>query len=219
MKLRDHVLCAIDDAQQGKQDAALLHACMSIDGTAKRLYPNEGVKARYVRCLRTHYWILEVMIGSGFNLAESRFANIRLPKLHNPDFAEIVYHILRCSHAHADEVPNEFTLTASEGGFNSHWLLRHNEVHMPDRVIWALLAVSVFSKINVSEFTAGTYYLSLGNERFTISDWWGREDDFRAVAERYNHVRVRLEGLDRLIAPTPGTEGATEYLVIKQPPI
>jgi hypothetical protein len=31
MKLRDHVLYAIDDFQAGKNDPAFLHACMAIE--------------------------------------------------------------------------------------------------------------------------------------------------------------------------------------------
>jgi hypothetical protein len=86
----------------------------------------------------------------------------------------------------------------SQGGFGSKWGLGYGELHMPDRVVWALLAVSVFSKVNKGEKTTGSYYLSLGDERFTISEWWGREDDFRSIADRYNQVRVKLDKLERL---------------------
>lgn len=66
---------------------------------------------------------------------------------------------------------------------------------MPDRVVWALLAVAVFAHVNRGEQSTGDYYLSLGMEQFRICDWWGREDDFRPVAERYNKTRVKLHGL------------------------
>ncbi len=218
MKLRDHVLYAIDDAQARKPDAALLHACIAIDGTAKRLFPNKPVRLRYIDCLRRYYWLMEAMIGVGINLEETRFANIRLPKLEQPDLAEIVYYIFRCSHAHADEVPEEFTLIASEGNFGSGWMLGNNQFHMPDRIVWALLAVTVFSNVNANEFTTGNYYLSLGNERFPVSEWWGREDDFRPIAERYNQVRVKLEKLERLTKVRADDPAASVYhLHIVQP--
>ena len=41
MKLSEQVICAIDDSEAGKFDAALLHACILIDATSKRLYPSE----------------------------------------------------------------------------------------------------------------------------------------------------------------------------------
>jgi hypothetical protein len=187
MKLSEQVLCAIDDAEAGKFNAALLHACIAIDTTSKRLYPSEkGVGVRYANCLRRYCWILEPMIGAGLNLVAARFSNIKLRKTASPDFAEIIYEVFRCYHAHGDEVPPSFSVTISKGAFLSHWTLTEGELHMPDRVVWALLAVAVFAEVNRREKSTGNYYLSLGTEQFRIFDWWGREDDFRPVAERYN---------------------------------
>ena len=131
------------------------------------------------------------MSSAGVNLVDTRFANIQISKNNEPDFAEIVYEIFRCAHAHGDEVPPEYSLLPSTG-----WGLGHGELHMPDRILWGLISVAVFAKVNAVERSTGTYYLSLGAERFTISEWWGREDDFRQVAGRYNQTRVKLDKLD-----------------------
>ena len=196
MKLSEEVICAIDDAEAGKFDAALLHACISIDTTSKRLYPSQQkVGVRYVDCLRKYYWLLEPMIGAGLNLADTRFSNITLRKTASPDFAEIIYEVFRCSHAHGAEVPPAFSVTISRGPFLSRWTLTDGQLHMPDRVVWALLAVAVFAQVNRGVQSTGNYYLSLGTEQFRICDWWGREDDFRSVADRYNKTRVKLDGL------------------------
>lgn len=199
MKLPRHVICAIDDAAQGKFDSALLHACITIDTTSKRLAPQEKrVGVRYVDCLRRYYWLLEPMIGAGLNLVETKFSNIQLKNTSAPDLAEVIYEIFRCSHAHGDEVPPEFSVLPSHGNFYSKWELGNGELHMPDRVIWALLAVAVFSKVNAQEKSEGSYYLSLGDERFLIADWWGREEDFRPIAAKCNQTRVKIDGLERL---------------------
>jgi hypothetical protein len=199
MKLSQHVTGAIDDCGQGKFDSALLHACIAIDTTSKRLTPAEKrVGVRYINCLRGYYWIIEPMIGSGVNLIETKFSNITLKNTDTPDLAEVIYEIFRCSHAHGDEVPLEFSVLPSEGNFGSKWRLAKGELHMPDRVVWALLAVAVFSKINARENSEGSYYLSLGNDKFLLSEWWGREDDFRPIAEKSNQTRVRIDGLERL---------------------
>jgi hypothetical protein len=206
MKLSQQVLYAIDDAEMRKFDAALLHACIAIDTTSKRLYPSETkVGRRFVTCLRDYYWIVEPMIGAGLNLVETRFTNVHLRNNHSPDLADIIYEIFRCGHAHGDEVPAQFSVRPTTGGFNSDWLLGPGEIHMPDRVVWALLSVAVFSKVNRSEKSSGAYYLSLGDDRFPVCDWWGREDDFRPVANRYNQTRVKLDKLDRLGKPDPST--------------
>jgi hypothetical protein len=199
MKVSEHVIYAIDDIVVGKFNPALLHACIAIDATAKRLYKDQsGVRVRYVNCLRNYYWLLEPMLGAGLNLLETRFDNLQLHNSRSPDLAEIIYEVFRCHHAHGDEVPLAFSVIPSENQFLSRWRLANGELHMPDRVVWALLAVAVFSKVNHNEANTGTYYLSLGNEVFPISEWWGRENDFRPIAERYNQIRVKLDGLERL---------------------
>jgi hypothetical protein len=196
MRLSDQVTTAIDDAQAGKFDAALLHACIAIDATSKRLYPTErAVGKRYRACLRMYYWIIEPMIGAGLNLVETRFENAPLPNNPSPDLADVIYEVFRCSHAHGDEVPSSFLVIKCLGGFGSQWILTKGELHMPDRVVWALLAVAVFSHANKGEQTRGNYYLSLGADRFLLTEWWGREDDFRPIANRYNHTRVKLANL------------------------
>lgn len=96
----------------------LLHACCAIDATAKRLYPNSTrIGVRYVNCLRRYYWLLEPMMGAGINLIETRFANVPLPKTPTPDFAEVIYHIFRCGHAHGDEIPAAFSVLPSGDDF------------------------------------------------------------------------------------------------------
>jgi hypothetical protein len=89
---------------------------------------------------------------------------------------------------------------------------------MPDRIIWALLGIAVFSKVNAGEKSDGTYYLSLGDDQFQICNWWGREDDFRPVAGRYNQTRVKLAKLDRLEkAPADPANNKVELVTIVQP--
>jgi len=198
MKLSQHVLHAIDDLERGEFDSALLHACIATDATARRLFSrDESTRRAFVACVRKYYWIVEPMIGAGINLDETRFSNIQLKKKNPPDLAEIVYEIFRCSHAHGDEVPAEFSVVATSGGLVSSWMLADGHLHMPDRILWALLAVSVFCRTNSGQKTAGEYFLALGGERFLIRDWWGREDDFRDFAAQHNRVRVKLEGLER----------------------
>lgn len=108
MKLSEQVLCAVDDASLAKFDSSLLHSCIAIDTTSRRLLPKEKrVGVRYVQCLRDYYWLLEPMIGAGLNLMETKFTNIQLRNTSAPDLAEVIYEILRCSHAHGDEVPRE----------------------------------------------------------------------------------------------------------------
>jgi len=208
MRIDRHVLCAIDDFQQNKLDSALMHACFATEGTAKKIFKIKG-KSSYKKCLRKYYWIIEPMIGGGINLEETKWNNVKIDdgygtKITNPDLADIIYHIFRCNNAHGEEVPPMYSLCPSGDGYST-WFLSEDQILMPDRIIWALLAVSVFSKANMNVSSDGDYYLSWGSEslglgihKFVIKEWWGREDDFCAFITPHNKTRVKLDKLERL---------------------
>ena len=109
MKLFDQVRKVFSDGAAGDMEAAMLHACTAVDATARRLYPSDpGVGSRFVRCVREYYWLVEPMLAPGFNLVDTRFGNVVLKKGNPPAFAQVVYEVHRCAHAHGDEVPIAF---------------------------------------------------------------------------------------------------------------
>ena len=122
-----------------------------------------------------------------------------------PDLADLIYHVFRCKNAHGEEVPEPFSLIRSEDGL-SDWKLAKDEIRMPDRIIWALLAVAVFCKANADVRTSEDHFLSWGSERlglgthkFTTREWWGREEEFREfILPRNNMPRVKMENLEEL---------------------
>lgn len=215
MRLETHVLYALDDLSAGRPDSALMHACIAIDPTARKLFPRvEKVGNRYRRCLREYYWVLEPMIGAGMNLVETRFENVPLPGNPAPDFAEIIYTVFRCRDTHGEEIPLRYSVTKSEDKL-SHWAITNGELHMPDRIVVALLAVSVFSAVNRGLRAGGAHWLGLGHEKFLVKDWWGREAEFRRIAAPYNQTRVTLKGLNM---PPIGPKGPrVQKLIIRQP--
>jgi hypothetical protein len=221
MKLTDHVRCTFDDAAAGKLEAALLHACISIDATAKHLYPSTpGVRARFVRCIRDYYWLIEPMMGAGMNLEETKFGNVTVSNLSTkPDFADIVYTIHRNSHAHGDEVSPSFELTRTTHPYLSDWEFGANHLRMPDRVIWALTSVAVFCRQNYRYKGWGDdRYLSWGEERFVIADWWGREVDLKPIAVGWNTTRVKMEKLEQLKEANDRGETDSEAIFISASP-
>lgn len=207
MKLEDYVLKAIDDYESGKLDFALMNSCIAIDATARNLFKKDkATRKDYKDCIRNYYWIIEPMIGDGLNLEETRWDNLNVDdgygkRIEHPDLADIVYHIFRCNHAHGNPVPEGYKLLPVADGY-SRWVIVGDTLYMPERLLWALLAVSVFSKANLGIQTTENYKLTWGAETlgipihdFVIQDWWGREDDFRKFMERQKHIRVKLQGL------------------------
>ncbi|WP_243368623.1 hypothetical protein [Microvirga solisilvae] len=207
MKLEKHVLAAINDYEQGSPDLALMHACFSIEGTARKFSgKNKATNKDYKDLIRAYYWIIEPMIGGGINLVETKWHNLKIDNgygriLPDPDLADVIYHVFRCSHAHAEDTPKNYELLPVTDG-HSRWILADGVLHMPERIIWALLAVSVFAKVNADITTDTPHYLTwgsmslgLGIETFIIKEWWGREEDFKAFMDKQKIIRVKLDKL------------------------
>ena len=203
MKLLDHVLCVFEDVGRGRSDLALLHSCTAIDATARALYPSEiSNSKRFKRCIREYYWLIEPMIGVGVNLVDTKFTNVTAIRGNKqPDFADLVYHLFRCKHAHGEDVPIEYSFVISPDPFHSFWEFGANSVQMPDKVIWALIAVAVFSRVNYRcRGKGGNYRVSWGDEIFPIADWWGKEPEIREHAIRWNTQRTEFRDLCNLNA-------------------
>lgn len=202
MRLESHILKAIEANDRGSVDEALMHATIAIDATARKLFNKTGKRA-YKDCIRKYYWIIERFIGEGLNIEETKWTHLQLDDGHgksiiNPDFADIIYHVFRCSHAHGDEIPIKFELIPSfDGYFQWNIEIVNNGVRMPDTVVWALLAVSVFAKINSDIKTYGDHWISwgskvIGTTTFVIKDYWGKEDELKNFFSPRPALRVKL---------------------------
>ena len=124
--------------------------------------------------------------------------------IQDPDLADIIYHVFRCSQAHASELPVKFKLIPTEAGVYK-WRIDRSEdggVQMPDKIIWALLATAIFSAVNGDINTMGEHRLTWGNEFegigtkiFLLRDYWGKEGEVRQFLSTQPQNRTKLEGL------------------------
>jgi hypothetical protein len=196
VKIGDHCRLAIDLFESDEKKASMLFACLAVDGTAKKAIPSEvSNRVRFETFLRQRYWLLEPMTTPGINLEATRWTNLPIGREPAPDFAAIVYRVFRCSLGHGDELPAGFDFTSAVGTNTSRLRIAHGLLHLPDRLPFALMAAAVLCPVSRGQTTAHGYFLSLGSETFVINEWWGREDDFRPIAAKYNTTRVTLDGL------------------------
>lgn len=187
MRVGKSVRKAIDEMQSGDTEAAMLHACNAVDGTARKAYPTLLSKERFIRLLRENYSILGPMGAPGLDLASVRFP-VSAPGFRTADgladIAEIIYAIHRCAHGHGDELPQGFELMSDANGppRRTQMIFGDGRVHLSDRIVYGLLAVAVLSPLNIGEQIAQTYFLSYGGkEIMVIRDWWGRAADFPSI--------------------------------------
>lgn len=198
MNVGNSVRKSIDDWEIGELDAAMLHACNAVDGTAKKLYPSLGSNARFTRLLRENYSIFGPMGAPGINLMETRFpVKVQRPKAQGgmPDIADIIYGIHRCTHGHGDELPDGFELLPDAKGPArlTRMFVEKGKVRLSDRVIFGLLAVAVLSPANEGQTVPDGYHLTFGTTVLPIKDWWGRAADFDSVVSQDPVPSVKLD--------------------------
>jgi hypothetical protein len=210
---------AIADRLMGDMEPAMLHACNAVDGTAKKMYPNMGVGARFRKLLRDNYaGILEPM-APGVNLEKTVFpipiSGATGPGGH-PDVADILYVIHRCHHGHGDALPGGYELIPDttteparttmkpEVGPNGDWV-----VHLSDRILYGMAAVALLAPVNVGQVLQGSIHLTWSSIASDIrvrldNGWWGRAAEFAAItAMDRNRISVTIDFSNYLPPPTP----------------
>lgn len=189
MRIGKSITKAIDEMENGDTESAMLHACNAIDGVAAKMFPTiAGNNARFTKLLRDHYPILGPMGLPGINLVETRFpVAVKNPKAAGgrPDLADIIYGIHRCSHGHGDELPNGFQLISDSAGPSglTRVSIHNGCVALSDRIVFGLISVAVLAKIQENRETPEGCFLTFGSSAtLMINDWWGRANDFPAIA-------------------------------------
>lgn len=198
MNVGSSVRYSIEDWERQRLDAAMLHACNAVDGTARKLHPMLGNKARFTRCLRDNYAILGPMGAPGINIVDTRFPDT----VKNPtapggeaDLADVLYSVHRCTHGHGDELPAGFELIPNAAGPPgiTDMFIERGKVRLSDRVIFGLLAVAVLSPVNVDQTAPDGYFLTFGSDRLVINEWWGRAADFAPLVATAQLPNVTLD--------------------------
>jgi hypothetical protein len=206
MRFDQHLAAAVRELEGGYFESALMNVCVAVDAAARETFPGvSGVGKRYKQFLRERYWLIEPMAHMGLNLEQSRFENLALPGKRAPDLAEFIYENFRCRHTHGEEVSESISVLPTSTPGVSNWSAAPGSLKIPDRIIWALIACVVLAKVNKGSWPSLDHvYFALGEQVFPFKDWWGREDDFRAIAGQCQHIRNTLDW--------------SEYLAARQPP-
>ena len=199
MNVGRSVTKAIDEMTLRDSESAMLHACNAVDGTAAKLYPKLGNKARFTQLLRDNYFIFGPMGMPGINVAETRFPiKVQGPKAQGgqPDIADVIYSVHRCTHGHGDELPDGFELIDDAAGPPNftRFEIEKGRIRLSDRTVFGLIAVAVLSPVNQDQHTPDSYYLTFGDvAKMTINEWWGRANDFPAISSLVELPSVKMD--------------------------
>lgn len=193
----ESVRLALKLYNDGEDEAALLFACLAVDGTAKKTRPTtEGNRQRFTGFIRDSYAIFGPFAMPGIDT--STIFPISLDgQSHEFDIADLVYKVHRCTHGHGDELPQGFEILPDSRGPER---LTHLEVDLDgghlrisDRTIFGLIAIAVASPANADQRSAQGDYLTFdGRFRFEINDHWGQPKGFDEAIAQVEMPKVLL---------------------------
>lgn len=194
MNVGNSVRKSMSDFLDGDVESSMLHACNAIDGTAKKRYPNKGVKDRFTQLIRDHYDVFGPMGLPALDLNAQRWPiAVKGPTAAGDgvDTADLIYGIHRCTHGHGDELPQGFELLPDAMGapgithtiVSARTVPADGRVQLSDRVVWGLLGVAVMAPENQLQRVPDGFQFVYGRKRvrLNVNDWWGRAADFPAV--------------------------------------
>ena len=196
MKTSDHIKNSLDACDSRELDKAMLFACLAIDGTAKRMYPDiERVGERYRKFITDHIDIIELMFG-GINLKETVFPFKKNKSKVGIKFEDIVYEKFRCSLAHGDELPDgfEITIKLAEGIQQFKIDIEHQTMTLPESVIYALGLACVLAPVNAEQKIGNNlYHYRDPINMYVVDRWWGKIECARQIMDFENQGRVKMD--------------------------
>jgi hypothetical protein len=191
----DSVRRSLDLWERREWDAAMVHACNAVEGTARKRYPQLGVATRFKRTIRESLDIFRVMAAPGIDFEQSRFpVAVKSDSPDGrPDVADVLYGVHRWSHGHDSELPEGFELTPHSDRPAGVHVWRSGKIQLPASTVIGLLAVAVFSPENKGEVIPDGYQLSWYQHVFHVCMWWGWQDHFREIIGSAQIPQVTLD--------------------------
>ena len=196
MKIADHIKHSLEACESRDLDKAMLFACLAVDGTAKKMYPQVGkVGERFRKFIVDYLDIIELMHG-GFNLQETVFpfkdskGNIGIK------FEDIIYEKFRCNLAHGNELPNGYGVTVKiADGIQQFTIdIKNQSMTMPESVIYALGLSCVLAPANADQKIGSTIYHYCDPINWYVVDrWWGNVECARRIMNFENQVKIKID--------------------------
>ncbi len=196
MKISEHIKNSIDACDSSELEKAMLFACLAVDGSAKKLYPDiQSVGKRFRRFIVEHIDIIELMFG-GINLEETVFPLHDKNGVIGLKFEDVVYEKYRCNLAHGNELPDgygiEYQVALDVQVFGVDYVRK--TITLPESAIYALGVACVLSTVNENQLIGvDSYYYYHSSNQFLIDEWWGKIDFARESLNLSSRLRIKMD--------------------------
>jgi hypothetical protein len=196
MKIADHIKYSLDACDSKELDKAMLFACLAVDGTAKKMYPDiQKVGERIRKFIVEHLDIIELMFG-GLNLKETVFPFKDNKGNIGVRFEDIVYEKFRCSLAHGDQLPDGYDITVKVADGIQQFMIdiSGQSMTMPESAIYALGLPCVLAAVNADQkIGSNLYHYRDPINQYVVDRWWGKVECARKIMDFENQVRVKMD--------------------------
>ena len=196
MKIADHIKYSLDACDHRELDKAMLFACLAVDGTAKKMYPEiQKVGERFRKFIIEHLDIIELIFG-GLNLQETVFPFKDNKGNIGVKFEDIVYEKFRCSLAHGDELPDGYDITVKVANGIQQFMIdiKGQSMTLPESAIYAIGLPCVLTPINSDQkIGSNLYHYRDPINSYVVDRWWGKGECARKIMDFENQVRVKVD--------------------------
>ena len=196
MKIADHIRHSLEACDSRDLDKAMLFACLAVDGTAKKMYPQiNKLGERFRKFIVEHLDIMELMHG-GLNLQETVFPFKDRKGNVGVKFEDIVYEKFRCSLAHGNELPDGYGVTVKvQDGIQQFMIDTENQsMTLPESAIYALGLPCVLAPVNADQrIGSNSYHYRDPINHYVVDRWWGNVECARRIMDFESQVKVKMD--------------------------
>lgn len=196
MKIADHIRHSLEACDSRDLDKAMLFACLAVDGTAKKMYPQiNKVGERFRKFIVENLDIIELMHG-GLNLQETVFPFKDGKGNVGVKFEDIVYEKFRCNLAHGNELPDGYGVTVKvQDGIQQFMIdIKNLSMTLPESAIYALGLPCVLAPVNADQrIGSNSYHYRDPINHYVVDRWWGNVECARMIMDFENQVKVRMD--------------------------
>lgn len=196
MKIADHIRLSLDASDRKDLDQAMLHACLAVDGTAKKSYPSlSTVGGRYRKFINDNLDIIELMFG-GLNLEETIFPFKDAKGKIGMTFSDIVYEKFRCSLAHGDELPDGFGVSVQIAELHQQFSIdiANRSMTLPQSAIYGLGLICFLAPVNSDQkIGSNLYHYRDSVNTYVVDRWWGKRECAREIMDFEAAIRVKID--------------------------
>lgn len=177
--------------QEGDYESALFHICPAIDATAAAEYGKSGRKSYKDFIHANMDLITDVAFGRQMlNLnIQLNHSNHDLPMDANGlcAFQDIVYHLVRCSLMHGQQIPQNITFIPEK-----RIECNHGDIKLPAPLIYGFIIAVVCSPANAHEQSHKEQWFNIGDFHMPTSKLWGRRAEMLWLLDAEKEARAQI---------------------------